>query len=348
MHDSDHDPRDAAGASPSGSTGRPKPYAGPLAGGSDFASDVAHLAGGPVAASHPPLGGGVSSAMAMGGAAMPASGSGAARGLTIQQLLRDAVDRGASDLHLTAGIPPVFRVDGALRVMEGCPPMSRDQLRKIVYSFLNDDQRAEFERKLELDCSLEIASVGRFRVNVHRQRGSTEAALRVVHDEIRGLRDLGLPKIIEELARRRSGLFLVTGPTGSGKTTTMAAIVDQINRERREMIITIEDPIEYIHRPKKSIVKQREVHADTLSFSNALRHALRQDPDVICIGEMRDLETISTALTAAETGTSSSRRSTRPTPAKRSTASSTSSRRTSRRRSECRWRARSWPSFRSS
>jgi twitching motility protein PilT len=126
--------------------------------------------------------------------------------------------------------------------------------------------------------------------------------LRVVYDEVRGLRDLGLPKALEELARRRSGLFLITGPTGSGKTTTMAAIVDQINRERREMIITIEDPIEYIHRPKKSVIKQREVHTDTHSFTAALRHALRQDPDVICIGEMRDLETISTALTAAETG----------------------------------------------
>jgi len=246
-------------------------------------------------------------AEAMGGAApgiagaLPAAGSANLAALSIHQLLREAIERGASDLHLTAGVPPVYRVDGSLRISEH-PPMTRDALRKMVYSFLNDRQRSEFEEKLELDCSLEIASVGRFRVNVHKQRGSVEAALRVVYDEIRGLRDLGLPRVIEDLARRRNGLMLITGPTGSGKTTTMAAILDQINRERREMIITIEDPIEYIHRPKKSVIKQREINTDTHTFTAALRHALRQDPDVLAVGEMRDLETIGTALTAAETG----------------------------------------------
>jgi len=174
--------------------------------------------------------------------------------------------------------------------------------RRLVYSVLNDEQKAKFEATWELDFSLDMERVGRFRVNVHKQRGSIEAAFRVVNDVIQAIRRLGLPPVVEDLARRDSGLVLVTGPTGSGKTTTLAAMVDLINTERQCMIITIEDPIEYVHQNKRSIIKQREVMSDTKSFAAALRHVLRQDPDVIVVGEMRDLETISTALSAAETG----------------------------------------------
>jgi len=232
---------------------------------------------------------------------LPASGQAALRAVTLARLLEEAVGRGASDLHLTAGVPPMFRIDGTLRISDH-PAMTREAMKRVVYSILTEHQIRQFEEKWELDCSTEVEGIGRFRVNVHKQRGCTEAAFRVVSDVIRPLNDLGLPRIVEDLSRRTSGLLLITGPTGSGKTTTMAAIVDLINRERRCMIVTIEDPIEYIHRPFKSVIKQREVHFDTHSFSDALRHVLRQDPDVICIGEMRDLETISTALTAAETG----------------------------------------------
>jgi twitching motility protein PilT len=221
--------------------------------------------------------------------------------MDIHSLLAEAVDRGASDLHISANAPPTVRVDGRLEPLE-YPPLRREDCIKLVYGILNDAQKEKFERLWELDLSLEITDVGRFRVNVHRQRGSTEAAFRVVNEQIRSLQQLGLPKVVEELARRDNGLILVTGPTGSGKTTTLAAMIDQINNERTCMIITIEDPIEYIHRHKKSIVKQREVTSDTRSFADALRHVLRQDPDVICVGEMRDLETITTALMAAETG----------------------------------------------
>jgi twitching motility protein PilT len=221
--------------------------------------------------------------------------------MNIHSLLAEAVDRGASDLHITANAAPTIRVDGRLEPLE-YPPLSAQDCIKLVYGILSDAQKEKFERLWELDLSLEISDVGRFRVNVHKQRGVTEAAFRVVNEQIRSLQQLGLPPVVEELARRDNGLILVTGPTGSGKTTTLAAMLDQINNERTCMIITIEDPIEYVHRHKKSIVKQREVTSDTRSFSDALRHVLRQDPDVICVGEMRDLETITTALTAAETG----------------------------------------------
>jgi twitching motility protein PilT len=232
---------------------------------------------------------------------LPAAGGGVLRKLTIDELLREALDRQASDLHLTNGVPPILRIDGSLRVTD-YPPLTPEHLQRLVYSMLTEHQISEFETDWELDCSTEIQGIGRFRVNVHRQRGNIEAAFRVVSDVIKPLADLGLPRVVEDLCRRNSGLMLITGPTGSGKTTTMAAMIHQINRERRCMIITIEDPIEYIHLPYKSVIKQREVNFDTQSFQAALRHALRQDPDVICIGEMRDLETISTALTAAETG----------------------------------------------
>jgi len=221
--------------------------------------------------------------------------------MNIQELLIEAKEQQASDLHLTVHAPPMLRIDGDLEPLD-LPPLSAQDTQRLVYSLLNDTQKQKFELNWELDLSVEIADVGRFRVNVHRQRGSIEAAFRVVNEEIRTIRQLGLPPVVEELARRDSGLVLVTGPTGSGKTTTLASMVNQVNEERRRVIITIEDPIEYIHRNRRSIVKQREVTSDTKSFTDALRHVLRQDPDVICVGEMRDLETIQTALTAAETG----------------------------------------------
>lgn len=221
--------------------------------------------------------------------------------ITIHHLLIEAIERGASDLHLTQNAPPILRIDGALEVLD-LPPLTAADSMRMIYSLLNDSQKAQFEEKWELDLSVEIEDVGRFRCNVHRQRGAVEAAFRVVNDQIRNLRQLGLPPICEEIARRTSGLILVTGPTGSGKTSTLAAMINQINDEQHRMIITVEDPIEYIHRNRKSIIKQREVTSDTHSFADALRHVLRQDPDVVVIGEMRDLETIATALTAAETG----------------------------------------------
>lgn len=221
--------------------------------------------------------------------------------ITIHHLLAEAIERGASDLHLTQNAPPIMRIDGELEVVD-LPPLQAADTQRMVYSLLNDTQKAQFEEKWELDLSVEVTELGRFRVNVHRQRGAVEAAFRVVHEQIRTLRQLGLPPVTEEVARKTSGLVLVTGPTGSGKTTTLAAMVNQINHEQHRMIITVEDPIEYIHKNRKSIIKQREVTSDTHSFGDALRHVLRQDPDVVVIGEMRDLETIATALTAAETG----------------------------------------------
>ena len=217
------------------------------------------------------------------------------------ELLREAIQNNASDLHIAHDVPPTIRVDGDLRFLE-YPPLSSDQTMRLIYSVLNDEQRTKFEIDWELDFSLEIERVGRFRSNIHRQRGAVEGAFRIVQDQIRSIQQLGLPSIVSEFAHKDNGLIIITGPTGSGKTTTMAAMIDQINRERRCIIVTIEDPIEYVHRPKTSIIKQREIHMDTKSFGNALRHVLRQDPDVIGIGEMRDLETIQTALTAAETG----------------------------------------------
>ncbi len=221
--------------------------------------------------------------------------------ITIHHLLVEAVERGASDLHLTQNAPPILRIDGDLEILD-LPPLTAGESRRMIYSILNDSQKAAFEERWELDLSIEIEDIGRFRVNVHKQRGAVEAAFRVVNDQIKSLKQLGLPTVTEEIARKTSGLILVTGPTGSGKTSTLAAIINQINDEQHKMIITVEDPIEYIHRNKKSVIKQREVTSDTRSFTEALRHVLRQDPDVVVIGEMRDLETISTALTAAETG----------------------------------------------
>lgn len=221
--------------------------------------------------------------------------------ITIHHLMVEAIERGASDLHLTQNAPPILRVDGELEFLD-LPALSAVDSQRMIYSLLTDQHKAQFEEKWELDLSVEVADVGRFRVNVHKQRGAIEAAFRVVTDQIRSIRHLGLPTVVEEIARKTSGLILVTGPTGSGKTSSLAAMINQINDEQARMIITVEDPIEYVHRNRKSIIKQREITSDTHSFGDALRHVLRQDPDVVVIGEMRDLETISTALTAAETG----------------------------------------------
>lgn len=221
--------------------------------------------------------------------------------MEIRELLMDAINEKASDLHLTIGTPPIIRVDGTLLPLDYPPLSSHDSL-YLIYSILNEEQKRKFEEKWELDFSTEIKSIGRFRVNVHKQRGVVEAAFRVVNEHVRTISELGLPQVVKDLSKKDAGLVLITGPTGSGKTSTMAAMIDQMNEERNSVVITIEDPIEYIHRNKRSIIKQREVNTDTKSFGDALRHVLRQDPDVICIGEMRDLETISTALTAAETG----------------------------------------------
>ena len=221
--------------------------------------------------------------------------------MNIVPILKKAVEEGASDIHLTVGVPPIIRVDGDLHPLK-FPVCTRDTIIDMIYSVINDKQKATFEEKWELDASLEIQGVGRFRMNLHRQRGNVEGAFRIVNEEILSPEQLGIPDKLVELSQRPGGLILITGPTGSGKTTTLATLIDHINRERRVLIITIEDPIEYLHRHRRGLVKQREVGQDTMCFSEALKRALRQDPDVICIGEMRDLETISTALTAAETG----------------------------------------------
>ena len=226
----------------------------------------------------------------------------ALRSLTdMRDLFELAFKRQASDIHLTEHAPPVLRIDGNLQSLP-MAPLTRVDTKRLIYSLLSDQQKAQFEQEKELDISLEIEELWRFRVNVHMQRGSVEAAFRLVPSRIPSLQELGLPPIVAELARRPNGLVLVSGPTGVGKTTTLAAMVDLINRERRHHIVIIEDPIEYVHQNHLSIIKQREVYADTNSFASALVHVLRQDPNIIVVGEMRDLETISTALTAAETG----------------------------------------------
>lgn len=219
----------------------------------------------------------------------------------IKELLKHAVEKDASDLHITQDLPPMLRIDGEL-LTTSYEVVNREQAKRIIYGLLNDKQKIRFEEQLELDLSIYIPGLCRFRVNVHMQKGSVEAAFRVIPNVIKSIDALGLPHILSELARKPNGLVLVTGPTGVGKTTTLAAMVDLINNERRCLIVSIEDPIEYVHKHKKSIVKQREVGIDTRSFANALKHALRQDPNVILVGEMRDLETVSTAITAAETG----------------------------------------------
>jgi len=221
--------------------------------------------------------------------------------MEIHELLLLCIKKKASDLHMTDSEPPILRIDGRLHRTE-LPAMTRDSLKRMIYGVLTDSQKEMFERDLELDFSLALPNLDRFRVNVHIQKGAVEAAFRRVPLTIPSIEQLGLPPIVIDLARRPNGLVLVTGPTGVGKTTTLAAMIDLINNEKECLIISIEDPIEFIYSNKKSVIKQREVFSDTHSFSDALRHCLRQDPNVIIVGEMRDLETISTTLTAAETG----------------------------------------------
>jgi len=211
------------------------------------------------------------------------------------------VDLNGSDLHIATNTPPQVRVHGHLQRLQG-PDMSPSDTKALVYSVLTDAQKKRFEETKELDFSFGIRGLARFRCNVFNQRGAVGAVYRLIPEKIRSFGDLGLPEVIATLADRPRGLVLVTGPTGSGKSTTLAAMLDKINSERREHIITIEDPIEYIHPHKSCLVNQREVHADTDSFSNALRAALREDPDIVLIGEMRDLETVEAALKIAETG----------------------------------------------
>lgn len=221
--------------------------------------------------------------------------------MELRDLLLLAIQKRASDLHLTYDTPPVLRIDGRL-TLTNKEPLTRDALKKMIYSILSDIQKEKFEQDRELDFSLALSGMDRFRVNIHLQRGAVEAAFRRIPLFVPNMQELGLPPVMADFARKPNGLVLLTGPTGTGKTTTLAAMINLINEERESLIICIEDPIEYIHFNKKSIIKQREVYSDTNSFSEALKRCLRQDPDVIVVGEMRDLETISTALTAAETG----------------------------------------------
>ncbi len=221
--------------------------------------------------------------------------------LDMNSLFKITMERGASDLHITVNSPPVLRIDGKLHFLD-TEPLSSEDTKKLIYSILTDDQKAIFEKDKELDFSFSAPGLDRFRVNVHYQKGNVEAAFRRIPATIPSLDSLGVPSIAYDLIRRPNGLVLVTGPTGMGKSTTLAAMIDVINREREEIIICIEDPIEFYHTNKRSVIKQREVYADTHSFPEALRRALRQDPNVIVVGEMRDLETIATTLTAAETG----------------------------------------------
>jgi twitching motility protein PilT len=222
--------------------------------------------------------------------------------LHVNDLLERVVDLGGSDLHLTSGIHPAVRVHGELKPLTEFPEMNGSEIRRMIYAILTQKQRERFESELELDTSHAIPGVGRFRVNVFLQRDSMGAVMRVIPFEIVPLEQLGLPPAVAGLSQLPRGLVLVTGPTGSGKSTTLASLVDIINTQKPVHIMTVEDPIEFLHQHKTAVVNQREVGEDTNSFANALKHVLRQDPDVILVGEMRDLETISTALTAAETG----------------------------------------------
>ena len=221
---------------------------------------------------------------------------------TMHDLLTLMIERGASDLHITTGTHPQIRLHGKLTPLSQFEVQSPQDTQRLAYSVLNEGQKQKFEEENELDLSFGIQGLARFRCNVYRQRGAVAAAIRVIPVKIRGFDKLGLPAIVEQMADRPKGLILVTGPTGSGKSTTLAAMVDKVNSERAEHIVTIEDPIEFVHQHKKCMVNQREVFSDTHSFKNALKSILRQDPDVVLVGEMRDLETISAALTIAETG----------------------------------------------
>jgi twitching motility protein PilT len=221
--------------------------------------------------------------------------------MTLPDLLQKVVELEGSDLHLTTKTPPQIRVHGHLERLDG-PDLAPADTKQLTYSVLTDAQKKRFEEKLELDFSFGIQGVGRFRCNMFHQRGSVGAVYRLIPEKIRSFQELSLPPVLGTLAEKPRGLILVTGPTGSGKSTTLAAMIDKINKERRDHILTIEDPIEFVHQHQGCLVNQREVHQDTQSFSNALRAALREDPDIVLIGEMRDLETVESALRIAETG----------------------------------------------
>jgi twitching motility protein PilT len=218
------------------------------------------------------------------------------------EILLEVVERNASDLHLTAGVPPTLRQRGRLIALENYPKLTPEDTREFVYSILTTEQRRRLETDLQLDFAYVVPGKARFRVNAFFQRGAVAAAFRLIPSEIVPIDALGLPAVVHEMTRRPRGIVLVTGPTGSGKSTTLAAMIDEINQTRDEHIVTIEDPIEFVHAHKRCIINQRELGNDATSFAAALKAALRQDPDVILVGEMRDLDTISTALTAAETG----------------------------------------------
>jgi twitching motility protein PilT len=222
--------------------------------------------------------------------------------LSLSDLLKKLIEMGGSDLHLTTNTPPQVRVDGHLRPVEGMRTLNSADTKALAYSVLTDAQKHRFEENLELDFSFGVRGLSRFRANLFNQRGAVGAVFRAIPYEIKSFDDLGLPPVVAQLCERPRGLILVTGPTGSGKSTTLAAMLDKVNRERHEHIVTIEDPIEFLHSHKSCIVNQREVGADTRGFAEALRTALRQDPDVVLVGEMRDLETIESALRIAETG----------------------------------------------
>lgn len=222
--------------------------------------------------------------------------------LRIETLLEEVIRKKASDIHIQVGLPPMLRIDGALTPVTGIKALSDADVEKLVFATLDQDQQQILLKDKEFDFSFSFGELGRFRVNAFHERGNLAAAMRLIPNEILTIQSLGMPPIINTFAEFPRGLVLVTGPTGSGKSTTLAALVDKINTDRAHHIITIEDPIEFTHHSKKSVVVQREIHYDTYSFSAALRSSLRQDPDVVLIGEMRDLETISAAITIAETG----------------------------------------------
>ena len=221
--------------------------------------------------------------------------------ISLSELLKKLLEMSGSDLHITTNSPPQIRVDGHLRPLD-IPPMTAAETKQLAYSVLTDAQKHRFEENLELDFSFGIKGLARFRANIFNQRGAVAAVFRMIPYEIKTFQNLSLPPVVAKLCDRPRGLILVTGPTGSGKSTTLAAMIDKINNERHDHIITIEDPIEFLHSHKNCLVNQREVHSDTHSFANSLRAALREDPDVVLIGEMRDLETIEAALRTAETG----------------------------------------------
>ena len=221
--------------------------------------------------------------------------------VNLHQLLRAMIEKGASDMHITTGSPPLLRIDGAIVPLK-LPPLSPVETKQLCYSVLTEEQKIAFEKNKELDLSFGVKQLSRFRANVFMQRGAVSGAFRSIPFKILSFEELGLPPVVQELAMRPRGLVLVTGPTGAGKSTTLASIIDKINNESRQHIMTVEDPIEYLHPHKRSIVNQREIGSDTASFKDALKYVLRQDPDVVLVGEMRDLETIEAAMTIAETG----------------------------------------------